>query len=71
MNVWLSVPWKNLKKNDGLSLPEKTTYKDAGSKFFIQLLQDKTNKKARKQKLKVKIKLGNRKLRKMWESQQE
>ena len=65
MNVWLSVPWKNLKANDGFSLPEKTTYKNAGSKFFIQFLQDKRNKKARKQKLKVKIKLGNRKLRKM------
>src|SRR5690606_31213941 len=65
MNVWLSVPWKNLKKNDGLSFPNKTTYQKAGSKFFIQFLQDKNNKNVKKQKLKVKIKLGNRKLRKM------
>ena len=65
MNIWLSVPWKNLKTNDGLSFPEKITYNNAGSKFFVQLLQDKNNKKARKQKLKVKIKLGNRKLRKL------
>ena len=65
MNIWLSVPWKNLKINDGLSLPEKTTYNDAGAKFFIQFLQDKTKKKPKKQKLKVKIKLGNRKLKKM------
>lgn len=71
MNVWLSVPWKNLKTNDGLSLPDKTTYKDAGSKFYVQFLQDKNSKKARKQKLKVKIKLGNRKLRKMRDAQQE
>ncbi len=69
LNVWLSVPWKNLKTNDGLSLPEKTTYKDAGSKFFVQFLQDKNNKKARKQKLKVKFKLGNRKLKTMKKSQ--
>ncbi len=71
MNIWLSVPWNNLKINDGLSLPEKTTYKDAGSKFFVQFLQDKNHEKPRKQKLKVKIKLGNRKLRKMRESEPE
>lgn len=65
MNIWLSVPWKNLKSNDGLSLPEKTSYTTAGSKFFLQLVQDKNRKKANKQKLKVKFKLGNRKLRKM------
>ncbi|MEO5789970.1 AsmA-like C-terminal region-containing protein [Gelidibacter sp.] len=65
MNIWLSVPWQNLKRNDGLSLPEKKAYKDAGAKFFVQFLQDKNNKNVRKQKLKVKIKLGNRKLRKM------
>lgn len=64
LNIWISVPWNNLKRNDGLLLPEKTNYKDAGSKFFIQLVQDKTSEKARKEKLKVKIRLGNRKLRK-------
>ena len=65
MNIWLSVPWRNLKKNDGLLVPDKTTYKDAGAKFFVQFLQDKNNKNTKKQKLKVKIKLGNRKLRKL------
>ncbi|MBO3097463.1 AsmA family protein [Gelidibacter pelagius] len=65
MNIWLSVPWKNLKSNDGLLLPEKTTYEDAGAKFFLQIVQDKNSKKTRKQKLKVKFKLGNRKLRKI------
>lgn len=70
LNIWISVPWKNLQKNDGLDLPLKTTYQDAGSKFFVQLLQDKTHKKAKKQKLKVKIKLGNKKLRKLQHSQQ-
>ncbi|HUH29488.1 AsmA-like C-terminal region-containing protein [Gelidibacter sp.] len=65
MNIWISVPWKNLKNNDGLSLPEKTSYKNAGAKFFLQLVQDQNSEKARKQKLKVKFKLGNRKLKKM------
>ena len=64
MNIWVSIPWKNLKSNDGLHLPEKTTYQNAGSKFFVQLLQDKTNEKPKKQKLKVKVRLSNRKLRK-------
>ncbi|MBJ7882953.1 AsmA-like C-terminal region-containing protein [Gelidibacter salicanalis] len=70
-NIWLSVPWKNLKSNDGLTLPEKTTYDDAGSKFHLQFLQDQNSKKARKQQLKVKIRLGNRKLRKMRDSLKE
>lgn len=65
VNIWLSVPWKNLKSNDGLILPEKTTYQEAGSKFFLQVIQDKNSTKSKKQKLKVKFKLGNRKLRKM------
>lgn len=68
VNIWLALPWKNLKSNNGLTLPQKTTYKDAGSKFFIQFVQDKNNTKARQQKLKVKIRLGNRKLRKMRDS---
>ncbi|MGC1631893.1 MAG: AsmA-like C-terminal region-containing protein, partial [Gelidibacter sp.] len=67
MNIWLSVPWKNLNRNDGLTFPEKTSYKDAGAKFYVQFLQDKTKKKTKNKKLKVKIKLGNRKLRKMQE----
>lgn len=65
INIWLSVPWKNFKYNNGLSLPEKTTYNDAGSKFFLQFSQDANSKKSRKQKLKVKFRLSNRKLRKM------
>lgn len=67
-NIWLSVPWKNLKNNDGLTLPEPTGYDNAGSKFYLQFIQDQTRKKARKQKLKVKIRLGDRKLRKMRDS---
>lgn len=63
-NIWLSVPWKNLKSNDGLNLPEKTTFEDAGSKFYLQFIQDQNSKRAKKQKLKVKFRLGNRKLRK-------
>ena len=65
VNIWLSLPWKNLKSNDGLTLPKKTTYANAGSKFYLQLLKDKTEKKEKNQKLKVKFRLSNRKLRKM------
>ncbi|MEO6347535.1 MAG: AsmA-like C-terminal region-containing protein [Aquaticitalea sp.] len=64
VNVWLALPWKNLKNNDGQVLPEKTSYEAAGPKFYVQLLQDKTSEKAKKQKLKVKVRMGNRKLRK-------
>ncbi|WP_178989081.1 AsmA family protein [Winogradskyella schleiferi] len=65
INIWLSLPWKNLKSNDGLTLPKKTTYEDAGAKFYVQLLQDKTEEKDKDKKLDVKIRLSNRKLRKM------
>ncbi len=64
IDVWLSLPWSNLKNNDGLTLPEKTTYAKAGSKFYLQLVQDKNNLKERKQKLNVKVRLSNRKLQK-------
>ena len=64
IDVWLSLPWRNLKRNDGLTLPEKTTFAKAGSKFYVQLVQDKSNLKERKQKLNVKVRLSNRKLRK-------
>ncbi len=64
VDVWLSLPWSNLKSKDGLTLPEKTTFENAGSKFYVQLVQDKTQEKERKQKLKVKVRLSNRKLRK-------
>ncbi|MCK0124995.1 AsmA-like C-terminal region-containing protein [Gelidibacter sp. F2691] len=67
-NIWLSLPWKNLKRNDGLDFPEKTTFDEAGSKFYLQFIQDQNSSKARKQKLKVKFRLGNRKLRRMTDS---
>ncbi|OIP50935.1 MAG: hypothetical protein AUK33_06075 [Flavobacteriaceae bacterium CG2_30_34_30] len=67
MDIWLSLPWSNLKSKDGLTLPEKTTFEKAGSKFYVQLMQDKNNVKERKQKLQVKVRLNNRKLqRKKW-----
>ncbi len=64
INVWLSLPWKNLKSNDGLTLPEKTTFGQAGSKFFLELVQDKNAKKERNQNLKVKFRFSDRKLKK-------
>ncbi|WP_299395166.1 AsmA-like C-terminal region-containing protein [uncultured Gelidibacter sp.] len=67
-NIWLSIPWKNLMSNDGLTLPEKTTFDAAGAKFYLQFLQNQKSEKARKQKLKVKFRLGNRKLRKLQKS---
>jgi hypothetical protein len=60
----LSIPYKNFKANDGLTLPEKTTYQFAGSKFYVQLLQDKMSNKKKKQKLNVKVRISNRKLKK-------
>ncbi|TXD82812.1 hypothetical protein ESY86_12400 [Subsaximicrobium wynnwilliamsii] len=69
MNVWLSLPWKNLKSNDGLTLPEKTTFANAGSKFYLQLVQDKTEEKEKNRDLKVKFRLSNRKLGKMKQAQ--
>ncbi|GGW74152.1 hypothetical protein GCM10008085_27960 [Winogradskyella epiphytica] len=65
MNIWLSLPWSNLKSNDGLTLPDKTTFADAGSKFYLQLKQDKTAKKEKNKNIKVKFRLSNRKLRKL------
>ncbi len=64
LDIWLSVPWKNLKANDGLSLPEKKSFEDSGSKFYINLVQDQQSEIAREQKLRFKIRFGNRKLRK-------
>lgn len=64
IDIWLSLPYKNLKSNDGLTLPEKTSYADAGSKFYVHLVQDKNSEKERNQKIKVKVRLSNRKLRK-------
>lgn len=62
INVWLSLPWKNLKSNDGLILPEKQPYDAAGPKFYLQVIQDKNSQKSRKQKLRIRFKLGNRKM---------
>ncbi len=64
VNVWIASPWSNLKSNDGRSLPEKTTFEDAGAKFYIQLLKDMDNPKPKKRDLKIKFRLSDRKLRK-------
>ncbi len=69
IDVWLSLPWRNLKSKDGLTLPEKTTFAKAGSKFYVQLVQDKNNVKERKQKLQVKVRLSNQKLQREKSSQ--
>lgn len=62
INLWLSLPWNNLKSRDDVtSLPEKTTYEEAGSKFHIQLVKDKNNEKPRKQKLRTKFRFGIKK----------
>ncbi|WP_419212055.1 AsmA family protein [Maribacter sp. X9] len=63
-NIWISLPWKNLKSNDGLALPEKTGFEKAGSKFYLQLIQNSKDPKPKHQELKVKFRLSNRKLRK-------
>jgi len=65
MNIWLALPWKNLKSKDGINLPEKTSYENAGAKFFLQMIQDKTEEKEKHRDIKVKVRLSNRKLRKM------
>ncbi|WP_026753612.1 AsmA family protein [Sediminibacter sp. Hel_I_10] len=67
VNVWISLPWKNLKGNDGLILPEKTGFENAGSKFYVQLIQNNNDPKPKHQELKVKLRLSNRKLRKQKE----
>ena len=63
VNIWLSVPWKNLKSNNGLSLPKKTSFDGAGAKFYINLLKDQEHEKKRKRKLHFKIKLWNSELK--------
>jgi len=67
INIWLSLPWKNLKSRDGTFLPEKTTYEDAGSKFHIQLVKDENSEKSRKQKLRAKFRLGTGKKEKSFQ----
>ncbi|MDX1470784.1 MAG: AsmA-like C-terminal region-containing protein, partial [Flavobacteriaceae bacterium] len=64
VNVWLSLPWSNLKSREGTVLPEKETYEEAGSKFYIQIVKDETAEKERKRKLRFKFRLGKRKMRK-------
>lgn len=64
-NIWLSLPWNNiLKSRDGLELPEKISYNDSGSKFYIQIVQDKESEKPQKQKLTTKFRLFNWKMNK-------
>ncbi len=62
VNIWLSLPWHNLKSISGLELPEKTSFDKAGSKFYIQIIQDKNSKKRSRQKLKTKFRLGTGKM---------
>ncbi|AVR47033.1 hypothetical protein C7S20_18260 [Christiangramia fulva] len=64
VNIWLSLPWHNLKSISGLELPEKTSFDEAGSKFYIQIIQDKNSEKSSRQKLKTKFRLGNAKMKK-------
>ena len=69
INIWLALPWSNLKSNDGLTLPEKKSFEESGSKFYLQLVQDQNSKKERKRDLKVKFKLGNGKMKKSFEKE--
>jgi hypothetical protein len=64
VNVWISVPWNNLKQNDGQTLPAKTTYEFAGAKLFVQLVQDLDHPKKRGREMQINIRLSNRELRK-------
>ncbi|MDR5589805.1 AsmA-like C-terminal region-containing protein [Christiangramia sp. SM2212] len=64
-NIWISVPWNNIfKSRDGIELPKKISYDKSGAKFYLQIIQDKESEKPRKQELRTKFRLGNRKLEK-------
>ena len=64
-NIWLSLPWNNiLKSRDGLELPEKISFEKAGSKFYLQIVQDKDSEKPKEQKLRTKFRLWNGKMEK-------
>ncbi|GGZ69926.1 hypothetical protein [Algibacter mikhailovii] len=63
-DIWISIPLNNLKANDGIVLSEKVGYENTGSKIYIQMVQDFHHKKAKKRKLKTKIRFSNKKLRK-------
>ncbi|MUP46971.1 hypothetical protein E0K83_14590 [Gramella sp. BOM4] len=64
-NIWISLPWNNIfKSRDGKELPQKVSFDNSGAKFYIQLIQDKESEKERKQKLRTKFRLSNRKLEK-------
>ncbi|CAL66909.1 AsmA-like C-terminal region-containing protein [Christiangramia forsetii] len=67
INIWLSLPWNNLKSRDNTILPEKTTYQEAGSKFHIQLVKDENSDKPRRQKLRTKFRLGTGKKEKSFQ----
>ena len=66
INIWLSLPWKNLKSSDGEVLPEKVSFEDAGWKFYIQLIQDKEDPDPKNQELKSKFRLWNSKMEKSY-----
>ncbi len=63
LDIWISVPWKNLGKNDGLTLPAKTTFEKAGGKFYIQLVQDPDHPRPSARDMGINIRFSNRVLR--------
>ncbi|MGB5941870.1 MAG: AsmA-like C-terminal region-containing protein [Leeuwenhoekiella sp.] len=62
IDLWISVPWKNLKVNDGLGLPKSKSFDEAGSKFYINMVQDQEGDSRREQKLRFKFRLWSSKL---------
>lgn len=62
INLWLALPWSNLKSIQGVELPEKTSFEEAGAKFYLQLLQNKDSDNSRKNKLRTRFRLGNGKM---------
>jgi len=59
LNIWLSLPWKNLKSRDGLTLPEKESYQDAGAKFYVQLKKNNKKLDRKDRQLKTRFRLWN------------
>lgn len=63
VDIWLSLPWKNLKSNDGLQLPQKQSYEEAGAKFYLQLIQKKNSEEEKDKKLRTRFRFWNRELK--------
>ena len=36
-NIWVSLPWKNLRKWEEGKLPEKTGFAESGGKIFVEI----------------------------------